>query len=244
MLTQTIKPSKFCSEHPDKIVFARGLCKNCYNKWLIQNNPDYLLKQRENCKNWSKINKARKKQHGKTWIAKKDKEYSFIKNLRSYGMTIDDYNTLLKNQNGVCAICNKPPKVNKRLHVDHDHNTGLIRGLLCFRCNFGLSYFNENPDAMNRAYAYLIKEHHKFEIQDVQEQQFINCNTRAIPEECKKEMKNLRKQGMTISQLQLQFPKYSRSSIARASCIGDDDDKSTDRRSSQEVQNSASPSTR
>ena len=44
------------------------------------------------------------------------------------------YEALLTAQGGVCAICGKPPKT-RRLHVDHDHQTGRVRGLLCFTCN-------------------------------------------------------------------------------------------------------------
>lgn len=50
-------------------------------------------------------------------------------------LTVTEYDSLLKKQNGVCAICGKPPK-KTRLAVDHDHKTGRVRGLLCFFCNF------------------------------------------------------------------------------------------------------------
>lgn len=48
-----------------------------------------------------------------------------------------EYDRLLTKQNGVCAICGRPPKTRK-LHIDHDHKTGRIRGLLCVRCNRAL----------------------------------------------------------------------------------------------------------
>ena len=53
-------------------------------------------------------------------------------------VTDDEYEGMLAEQGGVCAICGNPPKV-KRLHVDHDHATGVIRGLLCHRCNRALA---------------------------------------------------------------------------------------------------------
>ena len=49
-------------------------------------------------------------------------------------VTLDEYEALLEAQGGVCALCGNPPKT-RRLDVDHDHRTGLIRGLLCSRCN-------------------------------------------------------------------------------------------------------------
>lgn len=52
----------------------------------------------------------------------------------TYGITIEDYDNMLKAQGGVCIMCKRPPK-SKRLAIDHDHKTGRVRGLLCFICN-------------------------------------------------------------------------------------------------------------
>lgn len=54
---------------------------------------------------------------------------------RTYGITEAQYNAILKYQGGVCAICDKPPKEGRNLQVDHDHKSGLVRGLLCWYCN-------------------------------------------------------------------------------------------------------------
>lgn len=56
-----------------------------------------------------------------------------------YGLTLEDYECMLADQGGACAICGAPPKRN-RLHVDHDHKTGVVRGLLCARCNSSLEW--------------------------------------------------------------------------------------------------------
>lgn len=52
-----------------------------------------------------------------------------------FNITVDEYDAILQYQNGVCAVCKKPPKAGKRLAVDHDHQTGYVRGLLCFYDN-------------------------------------------------------------------------------------------------------------
>lgn len=54
---------------------------------------------------------------------------------RQYGITSDDYDAILKYQGGTCWICNRKPAEGKHLNVDHDHKTGLVRGLLCWSCN-------------------------------------------------------------------------------------------------------------
>jgi hypothetical protein len=56
--------------------------------------------------------------------------------MRRYGLTIARYEEMLEGQRGVCAICDGLPSgKNKSLCVDHDHETGAVRGLLCHRCN-------------------------------------------------------------------------------------------------------------
>ena len=80
--------------------------------------------------------------------------------VRKYGLTWDDYEARLAEQGGVCHLCGKPAKPNgvrsaSRLHVDHDHQTGTIRMLLCLNCNRGLGYLADDPDLMDRAAAYV-----------------------------------------------------------------------------------------
>lgn len=75
--------------------------------------------------------------------------------LRSlYGITLEEYNEKLASQNGVCAICKRPPSVRK-LHVDHDHITGQVRGLLCHTCNFLLGNCNDDIALLQSAMEYL-----------------------------------------------------------------------------------------
>lgn len=154
-LVQILKSSKMCSTHKDKKVWARGMCKNCYNTWLKAHNPDYADKQKKNCENWTKDHVERIKQYKKDYVAKKDPSWRWAISLKfRFNITPQDYESMLSKQDGKCAICRKSP-TNKRLAVDHCHETGKIRGLLCFRCNFGLSYFAESADTLERATVYL-----------------------------------------------------------------------------------------
>jgi hypothetical protein len=80
--------------------------------------------------------------------------------MKRYGVTLDWFEAKLIEQNGQCMICGeKPPlggvKSSARLHVDHDHDTGAVRDLLCTRCNQGLGYFRENADLLRAAAGYL-----------------------------------------------------------------------------------------
>lgn len=71
-----------------------------------------------------------------------------------FSLTVEDYDTILAHQGGVCAMCRKPPK-KLRLAVDHDHKTGLVRGLLCWHCNSALGKFNDDLEQMERGVDYL-----------------------------------------------------------------------------------------
>ena len=83
---------------------------------------------------------------------------------RRYGLSNEDYASLLALQGKGCAICgNAHPAKRVRkgqrnpssLYVDHDHRTGAVRGLLCFACNAALGYFNDSPKRLKAALSYL-----------------------------------------------------------------------------------------
>lgn len=73
----------------------------------------------------------------------------------TYGITLDEYNKILAAQNGVCAICKVPHHPERPLVVDHDHDSGEVRGLLCSECNTGIGLLGDNPQTLLSACAYL-----------------------------------------------------------------------------------------
>jgi hypothetical protein len=76
-----------------------------------------------------------------------------------YGLTPEQYGAMLAEQGNACAICRSPewPGKGNRPHVDHDHATGKVRGILCGRCNFGLGQFQDDPDLLRAAITYLTR---------------------------------------------------------------------------------------
>lgn len=86
-----------------------------------------------------------------------DKKYGSRKNFllkHRYGITEERLQELLWKQTGLCAICDR----RQASHVDHDHKTGKVRGLLCFKCNGGLGKASDDPAVLRSALGYL--EHH------------------------------------------------------------------------------------
>lgn len=76
-----------------------------------------------------------------------------------YGISLEDYDEMFRQQNGLCAICEKPEIATnqfgvKRLAVDHDHTTGKIRGLLCQRCNMAIGLMDNNSNLFEAAIQY------------------------------------------------------------------------------------------
>jgi hypothetical protein len=73
--------------------------------------------------------------------------------LRNYGLVEQDYVQLVERQNGNCAICGL--HFDQPLHIDHCHETGKIRGLLCHKCNTGIGLLGDNVEIIRRALRYL-----------------------------------------------------------------------------------------
>ena len=77
---------------------------------------------------------------------------------RLYGITLNEHTQMYEEQNGVCAVCEKPGDGKwKKLCVDHDHKTGKVRQLLCRNCNMILGQVDDNINHMEKLTAYLQK---------------------------------------------------------------------------------------
>jgi len=137
--------AKWRNRNPNKI-------RKQNQSWRTKHN-DY---DKERKQKWYLENKERVRKQGKKWY-QNNNSHAMDRNLqKAYGITLAQYNELLQKQNACCAICARPSdKMKKRLGVDHNHETGKIRGLLCFDCNYGLGYFKDNSSFLSRAISYL-----------------------------------------------------------------------------------------
>lgn len=145
---------------------------------FLENNPnyykDYRFKNRVKAKEYLKeyYKDPEKKQNKldadrKRYQMNKEADIRRRRNATlkcEFGITIDDYNIMLKNQNNVCGICFKPEtdqdkktKKIRSLAVDHCHTTGKIRGLLCRKCNTAIGLLKEDLNIINNCVSYLTK---------------------------------------------------------------------------------------
>ena len=75
-----------------------------------------------------------------------------------YGLTPEQVQLLWEQQNRRCAICFCPVALlGQQTHIDHDHATEVVRGLLCVNCNMGLGHFRDDPLILRQAWCYLEK---------------------------------------------------------------------------------------
>lgn len=82
-----------------------------------------------------------------------------ISRIRNYGIQPEDYDRMLEEQGGGCYICGKQPEERKALHIDHDHETGSVRGLLCANHNRGLGLFSDSPMLIIKTLEYLVRHY-------------------------------------------------------------------------------------
>lgn len=113
--------------HPEKFHRAKGMCDACYNRWLYANSSSHKAQRRNSATNWSNKNPERKKHSNNVARIK----------LR-YGLSLKEMEAMRVAQGGACLICKS---TSKELAIDHCHETGRVRGLLCSPCNRTLGFF-------------------------------------------------------------------------------------------------------
>lgn len=159
---------KYCSPSCSR-VGKNEVSRAEYNR--KKDDPEYIQKRRQSYYNhrqtsgfkktrqaWIENNRDKLSRYGLKYYyadpvrAKEKREKA---KLKQWGLSIDDYERLVKAQGGGCAICKKPCSSGRKLAVDHDHKTGRIRGLLCSNCNLGLGKFFDNKELLRKAISYL-----------------------------------------------------------------------------------------
>jgi hypothetical protein len=135
----------------------RGDCIDCNLAVKARRHAQNPEPARERTRRWMADNPARSAENRRKFIESGGKKLadrrSYLK--RTYGITLEEYDAKLAEQGGVCGICEREPNPDISLHVDHDHETGAIRGLLCFPCNQAIGSLREDPFLLRAAADYL-----------------------------------------------------------------------------------------
>ncbi len=137
--------------------FGKGMKKYCgvscaktaRGRRGAERNREQALKRR----NQQRVRRARLVEQG---LPYRDPLYQRDYDLRrNYGITLAEYDALAASQGGVCAVCREQCPTGRRLSVDHDHQSGQVRGLLCSRCNQALGLFRDRSDLLLAAIQYI-----------------------------------------------------------------------------------------
>jgi len=152
---------------PDGHTYKCKPCAAAYTReWSLRNKERikesarrrYLLNpesKKMSARNYRESNKEKVKAAHQRWAANNQRKIHAGILRRLYGLSIEAYESMFRAQNGCCKICERQNLDGKRLFVDHDHNTGTVRGLLCHHCNAGIGHFFDDPFLFQAAIKYL-----------------------------------------------------------------------------------------
>lgn len=151
----------------------QGCASACTRRWCEEHRADgYKQQQRENHQrrkqdpDWAARNRETNRRYMRsvrsTWTDDDRKAADYQRRLSKYGVTAEWYADQLERQTGRCAICNDVPTGKRPWHIDHCHDTGQVRQLLCGQCNTGLGHMRDNPDILRAAAAYI--ERHRLAV--------------------------------------------------------------------------------
>ncbi len=153
--THCRKGHEFTEENTYVYPDGRRKCLICARsnnqKWYIEN----IEYERARSKEYGKNNRDKLNKYMREWSKNNPDKVRDVSLQSRYGIGLEDYEAMYTSQEGRCAICgNSFPQ----LHVDHDHDTQEVRGLLCRVCNIGLGHFKDSPSLLARAVRYLEKQ--------------------------------------------------------------------------------------
>lgn len=145
--TDTLKRCTKCEQALDRSNFS-----------VDRSKKDGLHPQCSPCRSEARAGKwsgPERIEYNRRWREKNADRFRWYQLKYQYGITKEDYEELLEKQNGVCAICEQEDDGDRPLAVDHCHETDAVRGLLCFRCNMAIGYFQDDPRRLEAAARYL-----------------------------------------------------------------------------------------
>ncbi len=140
----------------DRPRHAKGMCQKHYLR-------DWALRNREKAKGYARTsylaNREERLEYQRRYREENREQYLATNrdwHLRTkFGINLEEYERCVRDQDGCCAICDEPQTGDRKLAVDHDHETGEVRALLCTRCNVAIGLLRDDPVLAERVAGYL-----------------------------------------------------------------------------------------
>ena len=162
---------KSCKKHGEVEPGSKNRCKFCRAEWSKKQRLDnpgkdaaqskqyrtkYPDKAKAATQKWKAANKDRVKQAANIWRTNNPNKIRMIRIKNSYGLTAEEYENMVVQQDNKCVICDTDSK----LVIDHCHTTGKVRGLLCHKCNVSIGYveYLQKQRLLDIALGYLANE--------------------------------------------------------------------------------------
>ena len=140
-----------------KVISSKVLCKSCYETERLSKNEEakeqkrlYQKEYHSRPENKEKERARNKRRRENPDYVKKQARNSFLRNIARYGVTEEQYNTMVSRG---CAVCGST----ERPHLDHDHETGKFRDLLCGKCNQALGLLQDSSEIVGNLLKYINK---------------------------------------------------------------------------------------
>lgn len=130
-------------------------CKSCYADLAAAQYQKTKAKRDAQMAAWRAANREKWNAYSQNWYRNNPRTATNTRIKKRYGITIDDYESLIAAQGDACAICGGHERNGTLFSVDHDHDTGKVRGLLCRTCNAAIGLFQERIDLIESALSYL-----------------------------------------------------------------------------------------
>ena len=144
---------KSCKSQYDKQYYKEH--KEEKSQYHKQYRKEHKEERRQYNKQYCKEHKEEIRQQSKQYYAEHKEEIGQHQIKYKYGLSLGKYKAMLKAQDNKCAICRKTFVDARHTFVDHDHNTGEVRGILCNNCNTVLGHSHDDPEVLLRAAVYL-----------------------------------------------------------------------------------------
>lgn len=154
-----VTPDPLKAKERQRRYYVRHREKVLERKRRYKERPDVKAKTRETYRRWRLQNKTKIRERVQAYRALNPEKVRDYRLRCAYGLTTELLTKMKQEQGGKCAICDKP----KRLLVDHDHKTGMVRGLLCHSCNVGIGLLGDSLESVKRAAVYLLAHQMKQE---------------------------------------------------------------------------------
>lgn len=130
------------------------ICKIC----KIEKDISDFYTGRKDCKDCKNAKARQWRKDNPENVARHKERHKWYLKERRYGVTQEQYELMLKEQNNRCKLCDNKFKNTKETHIDHCHNSNKVRGLLCNSCNLALGQFNDDIELMENAIEYLVNQ--------------------------------------------------------------------------------------